>query len=279
MSEETKAELIRRMALDQPLSAQFVSYWVNLLQGDLGYSYAYQAPVSAVIGGALPWTLALTGVSLLLSFSIGLLAGIYSGWRRGHPVDRGLSLAMVALSGLPNYFIGVLLLLLFAVQLGWFPLSGAVTAYAGWTGLRWLGDVIAHMILPVVALTLATLPEFYLLTRSAMVNILDAPFMRTARAKGVGPWRLQFRHGGRNALLPSVARLGVLAGKALTGALFVEMVFAYPGLGHVIHQGLLSRDYPLVQGLFFIVACLVITCNLLADKLLQKLDPRVNDAY
>lgn len=277
MSEETKQELISRLALDQPLPVQFTTYLVSLLKGDLGYSYSFNASVWSVILKALPWTILLVGSALFLSTVIGILLGIESGWRKGSNYDRVMLFSVIILSGLPNFFIGVILLLIFSVQLGWLPLGGALTPYADLTGLELAADVLKHAALPVAALTLAHLSEIFLLTRSSMLGNITAPYILTAAAKGVRTRKIRYRHAGRNSLLPVTARLGVSAGRALAGALFIEIVFAYPGMGNLIYNALLARDYPLLQGIFLVIALTIITSNILADWLAAVLDPRLKE--
>lgn len=279
MTPDLKAQLIERFALDKPLWQQFGAYFVNLFHGDLGYSYYYNAPVIQVILGSLPWTLLVVGSSLVLSTFLGILLGIESGWRRGSKIDRTLLTGLMSLNGFPDFFLGLVLLLIFGVTLGICPLAGALTPYSGLSGLALIGDVLKHMALPVAALTLAHLAGGYLLTRNTMISVLKAPFMLTARAKGLSQNVLKYRHAGRNSLLPVVTVTGIWLGRLVTGALFVELVFAYPGVGQLTYQALLSRDYPVIQGVFLMVAISVLLVNFAVDLLYPRLDPRVSHAY
>jgi peptide/nickel transport system permease protein len=277
LSEEMKAELISEMGLNQSLPVQFGRYIGALARGDLGYSYSLNAPVRAIIARTLPWTALLVGTALLLSTLSGVVLGIESGWRKGHGPDRSILLMVIMLSGLPNFLVGVLLLLLFSVQLHWFPLGGAVTPYSGLTGAALAQDVARHLVLPALSLAVVQLSETFMVTRSAMLGNITAPYVLTAAGKGLKKKVIQYRHAGRNSLLPVSARLGVAVGRALTGALFVEIVFAYPGMGLLIHQALLSRDYPLLQGIFLVMALIIIIANILADRLAFRLDPRLRE--
>jgi len=279
MTPELEAELVERFALDQPLWQQLGAYFVALFQGELGYSYYYNATVLSVILGHLPWTLLLVGTSLLLSTILGIVLGIESGWRRGSKTDRTLLAGLMSLNGFPDFFLGMLLLIAFGVVLGIFPLAGALTPYSGLSGLALLLDILRHLLLPVAALTLAHLGGSYLLTRNTMITVLKEPFMLTAKAKGLSQRVLKYRHAGRNSMLPVVTQAGIWMGRVVTGALFVEIVFAYPGVGYLTYEALLARDYPIIQGVFLMVAISVLVANFLIDLSYQKLDPRVSYAY
>ncbi len=279
MTPELKAHLVERFALDKPLWEQFGAYFIAIFRGDLGYSYYYNAPVLKVILGHLPWTLLLVGSSLVLSTILGLMLGIESGWRRGSKTDRTLLAGLMSLNGFPDFFVGMILLLVFGVMLGFFPLAGALTPYSGISGLSLVLDVLKHMALPVAALTLAHLASGYLLTRNTMITVLKAPFMLTAKAKGLSQKVLKYRHAGRNSMLPVITMTGIRLGRVVTGALFVELVFAYPGVGQLTYQALLSRDYPVIQGVFLMVAISVLLANCAVDLLYPKIDPRVSYAY
>jgi len=279
MTPELRAHLVQRFALDQPLWQQFGAYFLALFQGELGHSYYYNAPVREVILGRLPWTLLLVGTSLVLSTLLGIVLGIESGWRRGSKIDRTMLAGLMSLNGFPDFFLGMLLLIIFAVTLGIFPLAGALTPYSGLSGLALVMDVLWHLFLPVAALTLAHLASGYLLTRNTMITVLKEPYMLTAKAKGLSPPVIKYRHAGRNSMLPVVTQTGIWMGRIVTGALFVELVFAYPGVGYLTYEALLARDYPIIQGVFLMVAIFVLAANFLVDLSYPKLDPRVSHAY
>jgi peptide/nickel transport system permease protein len=278
MTPVLKAHLVERFALDQPLWQQFTTYIAALFRGDIGWSYFYNAGVLKVILGRLPWTLLVVGTSLVLATLLGIVLGIESGWRRGSRTDRTLLTGLMSLNGFPDFFLGLVLLIVFGVLLGVAPLSGALTPYAGLSGLALVLDVLKHMALPVAALTAAYLAGGYLLTRNTMITVLKSPFMTTARAKGLSQKALKYRHAGRNSMLPILTMTGIWLGRVVTGALFVELVFAYPGVGQLTYQALLARDYPVIQGVFLIVAISVLVVNFAVDLLYPKLDPRVSYA-
>jgi peptide/nickel transport system permease protein len=279
MTPEFKAQLVERFALDQSLWQQFGAYFLALFQGELGHSYYYNASVLSVILGRLPWTLLLVGTSLVLATILGIILGIESGWRRGSRTDRTLLAGLMSLNGFPDFFLGLLLLIIFSVMLRVFPLAGALTPYSGLSGLALLVDVLRHMALPVAALTLAHIGGDYLLTRNTMITVLKEPYMLVAKAKGLSSRLLKYRHAGRNSMLPVVTRAGIWVGRVVTGALFVELVFAYPGVGYLTYEALLARDYPIIQGVFLLVTIFVLLANFLVDLTYPKLDPRVSYAY
>jgi peptide/nickel transport system permease protein len=279
MTPELKAYLLRAFALDRPLGEQFLAYLFQILHGNLGFSYYYNAATVEIILGRLPWTILLVGSALILSSGIGILLGIESGWRRGKVLDRSLLAGFMGLNGFPDFFLGAVLLLLFGVSLELFPLAGALSPYAGLSGISLLADVLWHLALPISALTLGHVAANYLLTRNTMITVLKQPFILSARAKGLAEKTIRYRHAGRNSLLPLVTRTGIWLGRLITGTLFIEIIFAYPGLGTLTHQALLARDYVVLQGILLIVALLVLLVNLGIDLLYPRLDPRVQHAY
>lgn len=279
MTPELKTHIIERFALDEPVWQQFGAYVSALFRGDLGYSYYYNASVSSVIMGSLPWTLLIVGTSLIISTLLGIVLGIESGWRRGSRTDRALLTGLMSLNGFPDFFLGLVLLIFFGILLRLAPLAGAITPYSGLSGFPLVIDVIKHAALPVTALTLAHIAGSYLLTRNTMITVLKAPFMLTARAKGLSERLLKYRHAGRNSLLPVLTVTGIMTGRMVTGALLIELVFSYPGVGYLTYQALLARDYPLIQGIFLMVTFSVLIVNFTVDILYPKLDPRISYAY
>ncbi|MCD6358432.1 MAG: ABC transporter permease [Dehalococcoidia bacterium] len=279
MTPELKAHLVERFALDEPIWSQLGAYFWGLLRGDLGHSYYYNAPVSEVILGRLPWTCLLVGSSLVLSTVLGVVLGIESGWRRGRKLDKSLLTGLMALGGFPDFFLGIVLLLVFGVTLGLLPLAGALTPYAELSGLALSLDILKHLLLPLASLTLCHIGGSYLLTRNTMITVMQEPYILTARAKGLSDSQIRYHHAGRNSMLPVFTRTGMWLGRLVTGALFVEMVFAYPGLGYLTYEALLARDYPVLQGVLLMVAVFVLVANLLVDLTYPKLDPRASYAH
>jgi len=276
---EVRAALERYYGLDRPVLAQYAAYLGGALSGDLGRSIRLNRPVGALLAERLPWTLLLTLSALAVSSLVGLLVGAEAAWRRGHPADRALVAASVLSANAPVFFTGTLLLIVFGVTLGWLPLAGGRTAFARYaTPLAEVRDYAAHLVLPALTLTLALLGSKFLLVRGAMIGVLGEDYLLVARAKGLPVGRIKRGHALRNALLPFVHHLAAHAAFALTGALFVETLFNYPGVGRLIFESVAARDYPVIQGVFVAVAALVLIANLLADWLSLRLDPRLREA-
>ncbi len=278
MTPQLEAELIARLSLDQSMGQQFAAYIIALLSGDLGHSYYYNQQVLAVILDFLPWTLLLTGTALVISTFAGMILGIESGYRRGRNLDKTLLAGLMFLNGFPDFFMGIVLLLVFGVVFGMVPLSGALTPYSGLEGLPLALDLLHHLLAPLAALVLVRVTSSYLLTRNTMITTLKENFILTARAKGCSEGQIKYRHAGRNSLLPVVTATGLMIPHLITGALFVEIVFSYPGVGWLLYNSLLTRDYPLIQGILLMVTVAVLVVNLLVDLLYSKLDPRVSHA-
>ncbi|MHB8119303.1 MAG: ABC transporter permease [Methanothrix sp.] len=279
MTPEMEAELIRQFSLDKSWWDQLLAYVMGLLQGDLGFSYYYREQVSQVIMGALPWTLLLTGLALVIATAIGLILGIESGFKRGSSLDRSLVVGLMFLGGFPDFFIGILLLLIFAVSLDILPLSGATSPYAGYTGFAYIFDILRHLALPLASMILVQLGGIFLLTRNTMVTLLAESFILTARAKGCPESCIKYAHAGRNSLLPVTTATGLRIPHLITGALFIETVFSYPGVGSLLNTAISARDYPLIQGILLVVTLTVLTANFLVDLLYMRLDPRVRYAH
>lgn len=275
---EVRAALEAYYGLDRPLLQQYAAYLKGAVTGDLGRSIRLNRPVGELIGSHLPWTLLLTGTALGLASLIGVLGGAEAAWRRGSLADRLLTAASVVASNIPVYFVGMMLLILLGAELQWLPLAGGRTPFARYDSpLAAAADIGKHLILPALTLTLALLGSKFLLVRNNMVGVLGEDFMLVARAKGLPPLRLKWGHALRNALLPFVAHLAAHAGMAITGAVFIETLFNYPGMGRLIFEAVGARDYPVIQGVFLIVATAVLSANLLADWLNARLDPRLEE--
>lgn len=273
--EAARARLAAYYGLDKPLWEQYIRYLGNLATGDLGWSIRLNTPVAELIRTHLPWTLLLMLPSLLLATLITTLAGAHSGWVRGSPVDRALLVGFTALRTLPVFFLGVLALLLFSVRLNWLPLAGATTPFRTWPSVwQQLGDILSHWLLPATLLTLELIGSRYLLMRNSMVTVLGEDYMLVARAKGLSERSLKYRHGLRNAILPFFTGFAAQLGFAVAGALFIETLFAYPGMGRLMFEAVGARDYPVLEGTFLIAALSVLLVNLVTDLAYGWLDPR-----
>lgn len=277
LTDEQRQYFLHYYGLDRPLLEQYGCYLLGLLKGDLGWSIYYRAEVGKVILGRLPWTCLLVIGATLLSTIIGILLGTLSARHREKALDKLLLAFLVCFAEVPSFLLGLSLLLLFAVGLGWFPLAGAVTPfkqYSGWHEA--VIDVLHHAFLPLLTLTLTRLTGVYLLTRSTLLLVMTKDYIRTAKAKGIGQRLLWYRHALRNALLPVITRIGLQIGALLGGTVLVENVFAYPGMGTLLQEAVRAHDYPLLQGTFLVMAVGVLTANALADFVCRRLDPRLH---
>lgn len=271
---EEDAELRRRYAHEEGC----FQYLARLCRLDWGYSQAFMTPVSRLILDALPWTLLLMGTAHLISTALGFAAGVEAAWRRGQAAQKISVEVMTILEGVPEIATGVLLLLVFALKLGWSPAAGAETAYAQHGTWQRVLDVANHLVLPLSTLVVVYLPGNFLLARWSMLLVLKAPFMETARAKGLPPLRVRYAHGACNALLPLVTRLGLRIAFMVTGAVVVETIHSYPGLGTLLFNAIARRDIPLVQGIVLFSSITFLAVNMGLELFYGWLDPRLKHA-
>lgn len=256
----------------------FLPYFLDLLSLNWGYSHAFLSPVSGLFFKALPWTLLLMGSAHVIAMGLGFVAGVEAAWRRGSLLEKTGVGAMTVLEGIPEICTGVILLLVFALWLGWFPAGGAATAYAQHTAGGRIIDILHHLALPLVTLVLAYLPGNFLLTRASMVMVLNTRFIQTARAKGLTRLRIRYAHAARNALLPIITRFGLRIASMMTGALVVETIHSYPGLGTLLFNAIAMRDLPLIQGIVLFSSLMVLAVNLSLEWIYGWVDPRVKHA-
>ena len=276
ISPERRAALAEQYGLHGSTGQQFTRYVSDLAHGDLGTSIRYGRPVSELLADRLPWTLLLVGSAVALSTVIGAALGFRSAWRRGTPADVRTLSAVMVLDSFPPFFVALLLVLLISVTLRLLPVFGALPAETA-SGWALVVEVARRAVLPVTALTLAGLGSSFLVARSAAVGEVGEDYVTMAAAKGL-PARDVRRHARRNALVP-VWTVGMLnVGALFGGAAPVETVFAYPGLGRLIYESVLSRDYPVLQGAFLLMAFGVVAANLVAELAFPFLDPRVRRA-
>jgi peptide/nickel transport system permease protein len=268
-----------RFGLNEPLWTQFYLYMVGVFQWppDLGVSYMfYPTPVLTVILGRLPWTLMLVGISTVITAALGIFVGIWTGSRRGSAADTAVTSASMFVWTMPFFWLGTILLWVFAIDLHWFPAGTAETYEV--TLLPWyqqIGDIAWHAFLPGLTLTLAAFAGYSLLMRNTIVEELQQDYIVVATAKGLTRRAVLFRHAARNAMLPMITLIGLNLGYIVSGALLVEIVFSYPGVGFLTYQAVLSHDYPLLQGLFLVLSVTVIIANFAADIVYALADPRI----
>lgn len=272
--DETRANLAEYYDLDAPLPEQYVDYLQGLVQGDLGVSIVSNIPVADELVPRIGWSFLLIVSSILISIVIGLPTGVHSGWKRGKGVDRGLLGFFLSVQNMPIFFVGSVVLVVFAAQLGLFPLGGASTPFNDYGGVRQLLDLAHHLALPALLMGFEFATFEYLVMRSSMVSELGSDYLMSGRAKGLGERRLKYGYAGRNALLPVVTVIGLQFSLAVTSIIFVERIFAYPGVGGYMFDAVSTRDYPAMQGAFLVLTITVLTTNLLVELLYRRLDPR-----
>lgn len=276
LAPEYIAQLRAEAGLDRSVPEQYFSFLGGLFRGDLGMSIEHNRPVFDVLMEKLPWTLALVGTGMLIAAVLGTLLGTWVAWRRGSKTETVTVTGVLAIDSMPGFWVGMILIAVFAVQLGWFPSYGAVPInVSGW---EWLWAAAIRMVLPVATLVIASVGGFFLLARASMVGVLDEPFIRLARAKGLTEKRIALGHALRNSLLPVFTSLTLTVGTLLSGAVVVESVFAYPGLGKLTYDAVTTRDYPLLQGAFLLATLGIVAANILADLTYPLIDPRVRRA-
>lgn len=268
---ENVARINRDLGLDRSLLQQYLIWIGNILEGDLGRSYILNRPVLAEVTDRFGATLILAGTSLLLCAAIGLLAGIVSAMYQYGWADRIITFVVLAGISMPSFWLGLLLILLFAVQWRIFPASGMYAVYGGGD----LPDLLWHLILPSFTLAVVAAGVIARLTRSAMLEVLRQDFIRTARAKGLRENRVIYGHAFRAAIVSVIPVIGIQAGFVLGGAVYIETVFQWPGIGAMLVKAISTRDIPLVQGGVLVVAASYVLFNLLADVIQTLLDPRI----
>ena len=277
VSEKVRATLRAQYGLDRPLPEQFVRYLSSLAHGDLGWSFSHDQPVAEVLARALPNTALLMAVALVGSFSLGILVALIQVARRGTTTDQVISGISLFFFSMPDFWLGILTLLAFTYWLPIFPVGGAVDPvmheYLGLGGR--ILDRLRHLALPALTLTILASAGVARYQRAALLDVLPADYIRTARLKGLTEREILRRHALRNALLPIITLIGLSLPALLTGAFFVEKIFAWPGMGYAVVNAISTRDYPLVVGGVILGSILVTLGSLLADLLYAWADPRV----
>ncbi|MEK8050932.1 ABC transporter permease [Ideonella sp. DXS22W] len=269
------AQLRTQFGLDQPVSTQLGRYLGHVLQGDLGFSYRQQQPVLTLILDRLPATLLLTGTAFALSLLFGVTLGALASRRAGQWLDSLITVVALVFYATPLYWLAMMAVLLFSVQLAWLPAFGHMTVGAGHTGWAAFIDTGRHLLLPALTLALFYMAVYARMTRAAMLDVAQMDFVKTARAKGLAAGRILRAHVLRNALLPVVTLAGIQAGGMIGGAVLTETVFAWPGIGRLMFDALLQRDYNLLLGCFLVTAAMAVLFNLLTDLVYTLVDPRI----
>lgn len=269
------AQLREQFGLDRPLHEQLLIYVGGIVTLDMGYSYRQQQPVADLIFDRLPATLILTGTAFVISILLGVLLGALAAARVGKWTDSLITVVALVFYATPLFWIALMAILLFSVQLGWLPGFGMESVGAGYSGFQRVLDVLQHLVLPATTLGLFFMAIYARLTRASMLEIMDMDFVKTARAKGLPPGRITRVHVLRNAILPVITLAGIQAGQLVGGAVLTETVFAWPGIGRLMFDALLQRDYNLLLGVFFVSSAMVILFNLVTDVVYTLVDPRI----
>lgn len=260
-TQRTVENIRQQLGLDQPLLVQYGRYLAGLVQGDLGRSYLQRTEVSTLIASRLPASLLLMAGGILCELLIGLTLGVIAALYRGRPLDQGLMVTSFVAVSAPQFVVGLLLLYVFAVQLGWFPIGGYGT--------------LAHLVLPAVTLGIMGSGWYSRMMRSSMIEVLRQDYIRTARAKGLTRGRILFRHALPNAILPIIAMIGIDIGIFMGGIVVVESVFGWPGIGQLAWQAIQRVDIPIIMGVTMVSAGFIVLGNLLADIVTPFIDPRI----
>ncbi len=274
-SPEVIETLREKYGLDKPLQVQLVTYFKRVIKGDLGHSIVYDRPVWTLIRERLGATLLLTFTSAIIAFVLGSLLGAYSATRQGSRVDAALSFVAYLLYSMPSFWLGLMLILIFASWLKILPTSGMVNLRAPSTGILHYLDVLWHLILPATTLSLVQIPAYYRITRSSVSGVLKEDFITMFRASGMDERKIFRKYAFKNAILPTVTVFGLHLAYVVTGAALVEIVFAWPGMGRLMLGAIYRRDYPLLMGIYLIMSLSVAVTMIVVDILYAVLDPRI----
>ena len=264
--------------LDKPWYIQFYLYFKNLFSGDLGMSFFFKQPVASVIGSRIMPTIIMVGLAEVLAIIFGIIVGIVAAWKRGTKIDVGtLGFSLITYS-MPTFWLGMVMVVIFSVNLHMFPTSGLLTPGMTYTAASFMvADYIRHLILPMVSLSIVLIGEYALTMRNTLIDVLSEDYITTAKAKGFGNRYILRKHALPNAMLPMVTIIAINLGLVVGGTVQVETIFSWPGLGSLMYEALRARDYPLLQGVFLLVTVSVVVANLIADITYSYIDPRVKD--
>lgn len=271
--EELLRELKSKYGLDKPIHEQYFIYLINLIHGDLGYSFLYMRPVLDVISEKIVWSLIIIVPSIIFGAIIATIIGLVAGWKSGSRLDMGFTTLNIFLYSIPSFWLAMIIVFIFSFCLGIFPLGGGWSGEA--EGLEKYIDILWHATLPILTLTIVNASSYYLIVRNSVIEVLREEFILTAKAKGLDTKKILFRHVLRVASLPLITIIALDFGFIVSGALLIEIVFSWDGMGLLIYEAVKVRDYPLLQGCFLILAICVLTANFIADILYGIVDPRV----
>lgn len=264
--------------LDKPLISQYTTYIKNLFKLDLGYSIYYKHEVTYLLKSRLKWTIPIVVMSIIFSAFFGIILGSISAFKHNSTFDKIMYFFMIVLEEIPSFLIGILFLFILAGKYKLFPLSGGFSLYKDFASDKErIFDILHHAFLPSLTLMLSSIGSYYLYARNSMISILSKDYIKTAKAKGLRKRIIIFRHMLKNGVAPIITRVFLSFGRVVGGAILVENVFAYPGIGTMMNSSIRTRDYPLLQGIFLVTTISVLIASVLADRINIKLDPRLND--
>jgi len=277
---QIQQQVLASFGLKKPLYVQFWLYLTGTFTGNYGVSFLYYpTPVATILEQRLPWTLFLVGVSTILSALIGIFLGLQSGWKGNSKSDSSIVLSSMFLRSIPSFWLGLILLIYFAVDLRFFPTAGyfstSVALNSGHSLTLFVEDVISHSVLPIATLTAYLVGGNVLIMRASTLSVLNEDFVITLNAEGYNDRKILYGHVMKNAFLPMLTNIGIQMGFIASGAVLVETVFSYPGMGLLIYQAVLARDYPSLQGAFFVLTIAVLIAVFITDLLNSVLDPRI----
>jgi ABC-type dipeptide/oligopeptide/nickel transport systems, permease components len=277
-SPETIAHIRASYGLDKPWYVQFLIYMKGMFTGDFGTSFVYKKPVMEVIGPKLIPTILMLGIAEIIAIIIGIYLGVLSAWKRGSKLDVGTLCFSLVTYSMPTFWLGMIMVAVFCVNLQIFPIRGMTTAGAFYdSGMQYAGDVIHHLILPVITMSILLIGEYSLTMRNTLIDVLSEDYITTARAKGFKERYVLKKHAMPNAMLPMVTIIAINLGLVVAGAVQIETIFSWPGIGNLMYESLSARDYPVLQGIFLIVTVCVILANLITDLIYDHIDPRVRN--
>jgi len=274
-----RAKAILNYDPDKPLLQRFFDYSKGIISGDLGNSLAYKKSVVSIIKDALPWTLLVASLSLFLSFSVGILLGIFIAWKRKKFLNYSLIIYQSILGAIPNYVVAYLLVFLFSVTLKWLPARGAYsTSVTVGFNLPFILDVLKHAVLPVMAFFLTTVSGWIFSMKANSLSILGEDYIVYAQVRGLSNRRILFSYLSKNAILPMITNLAISFGLLFGGSPLIENLFLYPGVGYFLNNAIAKRDYTLMQGMFFVIILMVVVSSLIAEFLYKYLNPRLRES-
>ena len=272
---EMRQALMEKFGLDKPLYVQYYKTLAQTVKGDLGTSYIYNRPVSDMVVEKLGNTILLVVSAAILALIIGTSMGIYAARHEGSLIDSIFSGLCYVLNAVPSFWLGLMMIILFASRLNWFPTNGMINARAGYTGVQYLLDVLYHMVLPLTTLVLVNLPAYFRISKSSVLQVSNEDFITTFRATGMSEKKIFKKYVFRNAILPVVTVFGISMAFVITGVSLIETVFSWPGMGRLTLTAITQRDYPTLTGIYFIMSVMVAVTMIIVDIVYAMLDPRI----